>query len=56
MFFKDVSRIYEGSFEGVYRKFGRFKEVLRVCEGSSLLLKGSFKGVSRKFHGYFKED
>ena len=47
--FKKVSRVFQGSFEGVSRKFpGSFKEVSRV-------LQGSFKGVSRKFQGCFKE-
>ena len=43
--FKKVSRVFQGSFEGVSRKFqGCFKEVSRVFQGS-------FKGVSRKFQG-----
>ena len=46
--FKEVSRVFHGSFKGVSRKLqGRFKKVSRVFEGS-------FKCVSRKFQGYFK--
>ena len=41
--FKEVSRVFQGSFKGVLRKFqGCFKEVSRVFQGS-------FKGVSRLF-------
>ena len=46
--FKKVSRVFQGSFKGVPRKFqGCFKEVSRVFQGS-------LKGVSGKFKGCFK--
>ena len=45
----NVSRVFQGSFKGVLRKFqGCFKEVSRV-------LQGSFKGVLRRFQGCSKE-
>ena len=44
----EVSRVFQRSFKGVYRKFqGCFKEVSKVFQGS-------FKNVSRKFPGNFK--
>ena len=47
--FKEVSRVFHGSFKGVSRKIqGCFMEVSRVFQGS-------FKGVSRKFQGCFTE-
>ena len=47
--FKEVSRAFQGSFNGVSRKFrGCLKEVSRVFQGS-------FEGVSRKFQGCFKD-
>ena len=46
---KEVSRIVQGSFNGVYRRFqGCFEEVSRVFQGN-------FKSVSRKFQECFKE-
>ena len=43
----EVSRVFQGSFKGLSKKFqGCFEEVLRVFEGS-------FKGVSRKSQGCF---
>ena len=68
---QEVSRVFQGSFKGVSRKFqGCFTEASRVFHGSfkcvsrkfqgsftevSRVLQGSFKGVSRKFQGCFKE-
>ena len=47
--FKEVSRMFQGSFKGVFRKFQEcFHEVSR-------LFHGSFKSVSRKFQERFKE-
>ena len=53
--FKELSRVFQGSFNGVLRMFqevsgvfkGSFKEVLRT-------FRKSFEGVSRKFQGCFK--
>ena len=45
----EVSRMFQVSFKGVYRKFqGCFQKVSRVFQGS-------FKSVSRKFQERFKE-
>ena len=47
--FKEVSRVFHGSFKGVSRKIqGCFKEVSRVFQGR-------VKGVSRKCQGCFKK-
>ena len=47
---KEVPRMFQRSFKGVYRKFwGCFQEVSRVFQGS-------FQGISKKFQGGFKED
>ena len=44
---KSVSRVFQGSFKGVSRKFQWcFKEVSKVFQES-------FRGVSRKFQGCF---
>ena len=55
--FKEVSRVFQGSFKDVFRKFqGFFEEVSRVFQGSfkSVLMKflENFKGVSKMFQGY----
>ena len=44
--FKEDSRVFQGSFEGVS---GSFKEVLRVFQGVSRVFQGSVKVVSREF-------
>ena len=47
---KEVSRMFEGSFKGVYKKCqGCFQEVQKVFQGS-------FKEISRKFHGCLNQD
>ena len=52
--FKEISRIFQGSFQGGYRKFqGCFKGVKRVFQGSFMsvimMIQGNFNGVSKKF-------
>ena len=57
--FKEVSRMSQGSFKGIYKKCQRcFKEVLRVFQGTfksvSTKIEGCFKEVSRMSQGSFK--
>ena len=50
--FKEVLRVFHGSFKGVSRKFNEcFKEDSRVFQGS---FRGCFKRVSRLFQVLFK--
>ena len=54
--FKEVSRVFQGSSNGVSRHFKSVSRKFQWCfKEVSRVFQGSFKGVSRKFQGCFKE-